>query len=336
MELSLSLGDATTTTAAAVTTTEGVNKSLGSCMALGMNPHDDDDDNDDGDKYDDDDDDNNIDEEHHDEHILKENKRFQDVTVSSQRLSLMNPPVQLDLLPSAPVLRLHTSFPWSPNGSSEGGSSGNAAGGVKRMVGTEEATSSFRLEFMSYGGRTGSGNHKRGGFEIGNDAVAVERASSRASDEDDHHGLSRKKLRLSKEQSAYLEESFKEHNTLNLKQKLALAEQLHLRPRQVEVWFQNRRARTKLKQTEVDFEYLKRCCETLTDENRRLHKELQELRALKTSSNPFYMQLPATTLTMCPSCERVATTSAAIPSPTSTKPVEQNSKNVPGVTRATV
>ncbi|XP_076911181.1 homeobox-leucine zipper protein HAT22-like [Bidens hawaiensis] len=343
MELGLSLGDATTTTAAAatatVTTTEGVNKSLGSCMALGMNPQDDDDNNDyDGDEHDDgdDDDNNNIDEEHHDEHILKENEGLQDVTVSSQRLSLMNPPVQLDLhpsapvqldlLPSAPVLRLHTSFPWSPNGSSEGGSSGNAAGGVKRMVGTEEATSSFRLEFMSYGGRTGSGNHKRGGFEIGNDAVAVERASSRASDEDDHHGLSRKKLRLSKEQSAYLEESFKEHNTLNPKQKLALAEQLHLRPRQVEVWFQNRRARTKLKQTEVDFEYLKRCCETLKDENRRLHKELQELRALKTSSNPFYMQLPATTLTMCPSCERVATTSSAIPLPSSTKQVEQNSK----------
>ncbi|PPD84644.1 hypothetical protein GOBAR_DD18420 [Gossypium barbadense] len=66
---------------------------------------------------------------------------------------------------------------------------------------------------------------------------------------------------------------------------------------------------TKLKQTEVDCEYLKRCCETLTEENRRLHKEVQELRALKTCQ-PFYMQLPATTLTMCPSCERVTTTSA--------------------------
>lgn len=64
--------------------------------------------------------------------------------------------------------------------------------------------------------------------------------------------------------------------------------------------------RTKLKQTEVDCEYLKRCCESLTEENRRLQKEVKELRALKTSS-PFCMQLPATTLTMCPSCERVAT-----------------------------
>ncbi|CAL5081706.1 unnamed protein product [Urochloa decumbens] len=138
-------------------------------------------------------------------------------------------------------------------------------------------------------------------------------AGSRASDEDDG-GSARKKLRLSKEQSAFLEESFKEHATLNPKQKQALAKQLNLRPRQVEVWFQNRRARTKLKQTEVDCEYLKRCCETLTEENRRLQKELAELRALKTV-HPFYMHLPATTLSMCPSCERVASTSSAPSAP---------------------
>ena len=62
--------------------------------------------------------------------------------------------------------------------------------------------------------------------------------------------------------------------------------------------------RTKLKQTEVDCEFLKKCCETLTDENRRLQKELQELKALKLAQ-PFYMHMPAATLTMCPSCERI-------------------------------
>nr|BAJ98169.1 predicted protein [Hordeum vulgare subsp. vulgare]BAJ99752.1 predicted protein [Hordeum vulgare subsp. vulgare] len=140
-----------------------------------------------------------------------------------------------------------------------------------------------------------------------------ERAGAGSDDEDDSGaggGGSRKKLRLSKDQSAVLEESFKEHSTLNPKQKAALARQLRLRPRQVEVWFQNRRARTKLKQTEVDCESLKRCCETLTEENRRLQREVQELRALKLLAPPaphLYMRAPPpATLTMCPSCERVA------------------------------
>ncbi|XP_057799559.1 homeobox-leucine zipper protein HAT4-like [Salvia miltiorrhiza] len=139
-----------------------------------------------------------------------------------------------------------------------------------------------------------------------------ERASSRGgiSDEEDAENA-RKKLRLSKDQSAILEESFKEHNTLNPKQKMALAKRLGLRPRQVEVWFQNRRARTKLKQTEVDCEFLKRCCENLTEENRRLQKEVQELRALKLSPQLYMQMTPPTTLTMCPSCERVALPSAA-------------------------
>ncbi|XP_010939328.1 homeobox-leucine zipper protein HAT22 [Elaeis guineensis] len=140
--------------------------------------------------------------------------------------------------------------------------------------------------------------------DAGSDVGEVERVFSRASDEEED-ASARKKLRLTKEQSALLEERFKEHSTLNPKQKQALAKQLHLRPRQVEVWFQNRRARTKLKQTEVDCEILKRCCETLTDENRRLKKELQELKALKFAS-PLYMRFPAAALTMCPSCERVS------------------------------
>ncbi|KAK7853175.1 homeobox-leucine zipper protein hat22 [Quercus suber] len=137
----------------------------------------------------------------------------------------------------------------------------------------------------------------------GEEEVEVERVSSRVSDEDEE-ASPRKKLRLTKEQSAILEDNFKEHATLNPKQKQDLAHKLNLRPRQVEVWFQNRRARTKLKQTEVDCELLKKCCERLTDENKKLQKELQELKSLKLAA-PFYMQLPAATLTMCPSCERI-------------------------------
>ncbi|KAJ1383660.1 Leucine zipper, homeobox-associated [Sesbania bispinosa] len=153
---------------------------------------------------------------------------------------------------------------------------------------------------------------KRSERETNGEERDMERDCSRGISDEEDGETSRKKLRLTKDQSIILEESFKEHNTLNPKQKMALAKQLGLRARQVEVWFQNRRARTKLKQTEVDCEFLKRCCENLTEENRRLQKEVQELRALKLSPQ-FYMHMtPPTTLTMCPSCERVAVPPSAV------------------------
>ncbi|KAK4338218.1 hypothetical protein RND71_042705 [Anisodus tanguticus] len=160
-----------------------------------------------------------------------------------------------------------------------------------------------------------SGN-KRSEREANN---CEENETSRGISDEEDGETSKKKLRLSKDQSAILEESFKEHNTLNPKQKLALAKSLGLRPRQVEVWFQNRRARTKLKQTEVDCEFLKRWYENLTEENRRLHKEVQELRALKLSPQLYMQMTPPTTLTMCPSCERVGpppNSSSSGPTPT--------------------
>ncbi|XP_016500773.2 homeobox-leucine zipper protein HAT14 [Nicotiana tabacum] len=339
MELGLSLGDtntaATTRTTAAASSksfflsknnitssssdhqnhsSKKKRKGIGFCMALGINSSN-----------------GKVQEQHEDDEAEKSNG--DDDEDDEHTSEEGNTPVQLDLLPLVPVPRrnLPQSTHWSSdNGSSENGSSGNgglpAARGfdVNRVpaAGTEEVSSpnsiasSFRMDFGLFRSANIIGNKRNSDSGGGNDGGEPERASSRASDEDENGVNTRKKLRLSKEQSAYLEESFKEHHTLNPKQKLALAKQLNLRPRQVEVWFQNRRARTKLKQTEVDCEYLKRCCETLTEENRRLHKELQELRALK-SSNPFYMQLPATTLTMCPSCERVATTTSTAP-PTTT------------------
>ncbi|KAL5771532.1 hypothetical protein ACOSP7_015686 [Xanthoceras sorbifolium] len=124
----------------------------------------------------------------------------------------------------------------------------------------------------------------------------------------------RKKLRLTKHQSTLLEDTFKMHTTLNQSKKQALAEELNLKPRQVEVWFQNRRARTKLKQTEVDCEFLKKCCESLSDENKRLKKQVEEL--IQSSKggegggeggggggSPLFIQLPVmAAAAMCPSC----------------------------------
>ncbi|KAL5761070.1 hypothetical protein ACOSQ2_019908 [Xanthoceras sorbifolium] len=159
----------------------------------------------------------------------------------------------------------------------------------------------------------------QGGFAILKD-LDINQVPSGGEEEDEEEssngGPPRKKLRLSKEQSRLLEESFRQNHTLNPKQKEALATQLQLRPRQVEVWFQNRRARSKLKQTEMECEYLKRWFGSLTEQNRRLQREVEELRAMKVgpptvlsphSSHP----LPASTLSMCPRCERVTSTAAA-------------------------
>ncbi|KAM5559066.1 homeobox-leucine zipper protein HOX11 [Rosa sericea] len=292
MELALSLGDAPKQFLFLdKTPSMGSNKDLGFCMALGSRES-------------------------------REGYDQEDESSRRRRRVSSDPPIQLNLLPSAPVMKTSSQlrFPWltdnlavsEPAGLDEpgkgldvnrfplvAGTADEAEDAAAQLSSPNSTVSSFQMDF-------GVRRSKR---DLDLEVLETERASSRASD-DDENGSTRKKLRLSKDQSAFLEESFKEHSTLNPKQKIALAKQLNLRPRQVEVWFQNRRARTKLKQTEVDCEYLKRCCETLTEENRRLQKELQELRALKTSQ-PFYMQLPATTLTMCPSCERVVTTASA-------------------------
>ncbi|XP_019156785.1 PREDICTED: homeobox-leucine zipper protein HAT22-like [Ipomoea nil] len=165
--------------------------------------------------------------------------------------------------------------------------------------------SSFSNSSMKREREIGGGGEEEVELEI------MEPTKGLSGDDDEVVGT-RKKLRLTKEQSVVLEDSFKEHSTLNSKQKEHLARKLNLRPRQVEVWFQNRRARNKLKQTEVDCELLRKCYDSLTDENRRLQRELQELKAKTPAAaaavavaQPFYMQLSAATpLTMCPSCQR--------------------------------
>ena len=80
---------------------------------------------------------------------------------------------------------------------------GAAAAAAAASSSPNNSAGSFPTDFSAHG-QTGPGPSGGGG----------DRAGFRASDEDDG-GSARKKLRLSKEQSAFLEESFKEHATLN-------------------------------------------------------------------------------------------------------------------------
>lgn len=95
-----------------------------------------------------------------------------------------------------------------------------------------------------------------------------------------------KKRRLSADQVKALEKNFEVENKLEPERKVKLAQELGLQPRQVAVWFQNRRARWKTKQLERDYgvlkanyDALKQKYDSLQHDNEALHKEIRELKS---------------------------------------------------------
>ncbi|GJN08832.1 hypothetical protein PR202_ga26789 [Eleusine coracana subsp. coracana] len=98
-------------------------------------------------------------------------------------------------------------------------------------------------------------------------------------------GLGEKKRRLALDQVRALERSFEVDNKLDPDRKARIARDLGLQPRQVAVWFQNRRARWKTKQLERDFDALRARhdalradCDALRHDKDLLAAEIRELR----------------------------------------------------------
>lgn len=100
-----------------------------------------------------------------------------------------------------------------------------------------------------------------------------------------------KKRRLSHDQVHFLEKSFEVENKLEPERKIQLAKELGLQPRQVAIWFQNRRARYKTKVLEKEYgslkasyDKLKLDYDTLFKENEKMKNEVycfpQQLRAV--------------------------------------------------------
>ncbi|KAK3022905.1 hypothetical protein RJ639_046449 [Escallonia herrerae] len=93
-----------------------------------------------------------------------------------------------------------------------------------------------------------------------------------------------KKRRLTVDQVQFLERSFDVDNKLEPERKVELAKKLGLQPRQVAIWFQNRRARYKTKQLEKDYDSLKASYDKLKTEfdslfkvNAKMKNEVQVL-----------------------------------------------------------
>ncbi|KAK7275413.1 hypothetical protein RIF29_16529 [Crotalaria pallida] len=83
--------------------------------------------------------------------------------------------------------------------------------------------------------------------------------------------------RFSDEQIKSLESMFENETRLEPRKKLQLARELGLQPRQIAIWFQNRRARWKSKQLERDYNILRSNYNNLVSKFDALKKEKQAL-----------------------------------------------------------
>lgn len=111
------------------------------------------------------------------------------------------------------------------------------------------------------------------GIELGEEANVEEELS------DDGSQLGEKKRRLNMEQVKTLEKSFELGNKLEPERKMQLARALGLQPRQIAIWFQNRRARWKTKQLEKDYDVLKRQYDSVKADNDALQAQNQKLQS---------------------------------------------------------
>ncbi|XP_062102353.1 homeobox-leucine zipper protein ATHB-40 [Humulus lupulus] len=87
-----------------------------------------------------------------------------------------------------------------------------------------------------------------------------------------------RKRKLSEEQVNLLEMNFESEHKLESERKDRLASELGLDPRQVAVWFQNRRARWKTKKLEEEYSSLKKLHDSVVHDKCRLESEVLKLK----------------------------------------------------------
>ncbi|XP_059463587.1 homeobox-leucine zipper protein ATHB-22-like [Corylus avellana] len=123
------------------------------------------------------------------------------------------------------------------------------------------------------------------GMEVKHPAMVVESGGQgmmAGMEKNSNYGscLQDKKKRLTSDQLDSLERSFQEEKKLDPDRKMKLSKELALQPRQIAVWFQNRRARWKAKQLEHLYDELKHDYDVISREKHKLQDEVMKLKAM--------------------------------------------------------
>ncbi|KAL5155453.1 putative homeobox-leucine zipper protein ATHB-51 [Glycine soja] len=103
-------------------------------------------------------------------------------------------------------------------------------------------------------------------------------------------GNKEKKKRLTNNQIELLERSFQEEIKLDPERKMKLSRELGLQPRQIAVWFQNRRTRWKAKQLEHLYDMLKHQYDVVSNEKQKLQEEVIKLKAMLSKQQGYWTQ----------------------------------------------
>ncbi|KAF9680194.1 hypothetical protein SADUNF_Sadunf06G0095900 [Salix dunnii] len=122
------------------------------------------------------------------------------------------------------------------------------------------------------------------GMDMKHPAILAGNSPSRfvptALDKITSYGSQEKKKRLTSDQLESLEKCFQEEIKLDPDRKMKLSRELGLQPRQIAVWFQNRRARWKAKQLERLYDNLKQEFDSVSKEKQKLQEEVIKLKAV--------------------------------------------------------
>ncbi|XP_057530927.1 homeobox-leucine zipper protein ATHB-53-like isoform X2 [Amaranthus tricolor] len=140
------------------------------------------------------------------------------------------------------------------------------------------SSSSFHENISPEPKRDRMENLKRDGYNGAFSWTSEVQAETNREDSDPNpYNQMENKRRLKQEQVQFLEMSFEEEDKLEPQRKMYLAKHLGLQPRQVAIWFQNRRARYKTKQIEKEFSILRASYNRLKLDYESLYKEKTNL-----------------------------------------------------------